>query len=695
MKVFKTNYLYLYIYILVLLLVIPKYGILTRYPWQDLIYADFQIFNRWRWFAESLNQTGLIDTLTSNTDFRMNTGENLYLSSRVSAPIFDVGAWLYFITGSLDFAFFSKYLILTLFSAVGLTGLIERSTSIMRIIPRTKFLVFAITLASMMGHPLLMHEVGPMVLWYLFLTPCWILLFLDIRDHGITSMLLNWKTYVFILLTIGSSDLFVFFYFPLFLILAVTEKSNTYTSIKNIFKGIMVLEFALGVSKILYLYYSIYGGNISNSGSWDLVDYLENFVIPLFLSLFLPFFWGPVIIFLNFIVLGLIVYFGLQSKSILKKYTIILFAMLLVLLTVGILLHANPLTREALPSAFRYHVAPWSIFVISMIPIFINEVLKKTNKPPSLEKYKKTIMLLVLIVILSLSNIEQFYSSVVSAGSKRIVDRDIRQWITTDLPNCIKGATSNTKNSEKVSQYVFLTANDEDGRNDNLTSLIENPWALEGRTFNQWRYGTAKSNFLLLEKYGLKGINTWAFTENDLKKAIEYANTLGISSLVSTTPLASSEKIKFLKECRIPENVFPKFVPFKQLLSGIETGNTSYQKNVFVYEIFLEWNPIHMTEVNSNTVEYNILCDEKKTYTLPSNYTSDLRITNYESAQLTRELGLNLTTLKIKSCTAKLINIEIKSQNKILYLDVFFWILYISMSIYLAFRGNRKSKKIN
>ena len=59
----------------------PKYGLLVRYPWQDLIYCDFQIFNRWRWFSESLHQTGLINTLTSNVDFRMNTGENLYLSA--------------------------------------------------------------------------------------------------------------------------------------------------------------------------------------------------------------------------------------------------------------------------------------------------------------------------------------------------------------------------------------------------------------------------------------------------------------------------------------------------------------------------------------------------------------------------------------------------------------------------------------
>lgn len=694
MKVLKANYLYFCIYFLVLIFVTPKYGLLARYPWQDLIYADFQIFNRWRWFSESLNKTGLIDTLTSNTDFRMNTGENLYISSRVSNPIFDIGAWMYFITRSLDLAFFSKYLILSLFCAVGLLGLIERSASVKQLIAKTKFLVFAIALASIMGNPLLMHEVGPMVLWYLFLTPCWTLIFLDTRDYGVSSMLLNWKTFVLIILTIGSSDLFIFFYFPLFLILAISEKSNTFASIKNIFKGIVLLELALGITKIIYLYYSIDGGNISLSGTYSLVDYLKNFVIPLFLSLFLPFFWGPVIIFLNFILLGLILYFGLQAPSIFKKYTIAWLLMLLVLLLVGILLHAIPFINEALPSAFRYHVAPWSIIIISMLPIFINEVLSNTNKLPSLENYGKFLKVLVLIVVFSLSNIEQFYSAVVPASSKRTVDREIREWITTDMPNCINEASATTASSEKVHQYVFITANDENGRNDNLTSLIENPWALDGRTFNQWRYGTSKSNYLLSEKYGLKGLRTWAFSEDNLKKTIDYANVLRINILVSTTPLETFEKIILLRECEIPRNIFPKFVPFKQLISGIETGNISFQKNVLVYEIFLNWSPIQITKVTSNAIEYGILCDERKTYTLPTNFTSDLKVTNYEGARLTRELESNLTTLKIKSCTAEQINIELKSQNKILYLDVFFWIILISMSVYLSFRSNRKSKII-
>ena len=672
----------------------PKYGLLVRYPWQDLIYADFQIFNRWRWFSESLHQTGLVGTLTSNTDFRMNTGENLYLSSRVSAPIYDLGAWLYFITGSIDIAFFSKYIVLTMFSAYGLIQLIKRSASIEQRIPNTKFLIFAVLIASIMGHPLMMHEVGPMVFWYLFLTPSWILIFLDMRDYGHSNMLLNWKTYVLLILTMGSSDLFVFFYFPLFLFLAATVKSNFHRNLKNIMKGIILIELVLLLNKALYLYYTFEGDNVSNSGSWGLFDYTKNFIAPLFLSVLLPFFWGPAILFLNFVLLGLIMYFGIQDPRLLKRYLTIWLSMLFVLLFVGVLLHTIPLTREALPSAFRYHDAPWSIIIISMLPIFIDEILKKTNKPTPFEGNKKTITVLVVVAIMSLSSIEQFYSSVVAAGSKRIVDYDIRQWVSKDMPNCIRNASTNISSSEKAAQYAFLTANDENGRNDNLTSLIENPWELNGRTFNQWRYSTSRSNYLMLEKFGLKGLNTWAFTERGLIQSLEYANTLGINHLVTTTRLTESKQIKYLGECQVPEDLRSRFVPFKQLLSGVAVGNNSYEKNLFIYEIMLDKIPAPVAEVTSNVISYSIFCKVDQVYTLSTNYSSDLKVTNYENAQLTRNPESNLTMLKMKSCPENQITVKIKSQSNILYIDVFFFVLYILTSLFLVQRIVRKRQHI-
>jgi hypothetical protein len=622
----------------------------------------------------------------------MNTGENLYLSSRVSAPIYDIGAWIYFITGSLDTALFSKYVVLTLFSASGLIELLQRSDSIQRKIPITKFLIYAVALASMMGHPLMMHEVGPMVLWYLFLTPNWVVIFLKAGDHGVSSMLLNWKTYALIILTIGSSDLFIFFYFPLFIFLAFADKSNIYLKLKNMLIGILILEIILIMSKFLYIFYMINGNNISNSGSWGIVDYIKNFAAPLLLSLFLPLFWGPVIIFLNFILLGMIIYFGLKIPIVLKKYLIIWSSMLLVLMLFGSLLHAIPFTREALPSGFRYHVAPWSILVISTMPIFVNDVLKRMNNRPSLEGHKNIVAFFLIIAILSLSNIEQFYSSVVPPGSKRIVDRELRKWITTDLPKCIKKKTSKEMDSGIAAQFVFLSANEENGRNDNLTILIENPWALDGRTFNQWRYSTSKSNYLSLQKFGLSGINTWAFTENNLAKAIEYSRLFGINHLVATTALNPSQEMEFLGECKVPDELRPRFEPFRLLLGRFEKGNTTYQKNLFVYKIKINQDRVVISEINSSSISYKIACGGGKTYILPTDYTSDLKVKNQKDSMLTRDPKTNLTILNLTTCSKDKIEVKIESQNYILYVDVFFLVFYTVLVLVLFFRSYRKTQ---
>ena len=96
----KKNY-YFAIYFISLLFLIPKIGLLSRFPWQDFEYIDFQIYNRWRWTLEAIEANGFFSVFTSVIDFRMNTGENIFLSSRSSSFIFDIGSWIYFFTRHL------------------------------------------------------------------------------------------------------------------------------------------------------------------------------------------------------------------------------------------------------------------------------------------------------------------------------------------------------------------------------------------------------------------------------------------------------------------------------------------------------------------------------------------------------------------------------------------------------------------
>ena len=110
----KINFYFL-IYFFSLFFIIPKIGLLSRFPWQDFEYIDFQIFNRWRWTAETIETDGFYSALTSVIDFRMNTGENIFLSGRSASFIFDIGSWMYLLTKSLDFSLQFKFFIYTFF----------------------------------------------------------------------------------------------------------------------------------------------------------------------------------------------------------------------------------------------------------------------------------------------------------------------------------------------------------------------------------------------------------------------------------------------------------------------------------------------------------------------------------------------------------------------------------------------------
>ncbi len=66
---------------------LTKIGVLNRFPWQDLIYADFQRFNSLERFKENINSSGVLSALTSQIDFTSNFGENSLATSRVSPPV--------------------------------------------------------------------------------------------------------------------------------------------------------------------------------------------------------------------------------------------------------------------------------------------------------------------------------------------------------------------------------------------------------------------------------------------------------------------------------------------------------------------------------------------------------------------------------------------------------------------------------
>ena len=156
---------------------IGNIGILNRYPWQDLIYADFQTYNKWRWFKDSIRQLGVVYGLSNSIDFTRNFGENTYLTSRTPSPLFDIGSFFYFITGNPELSIFIKYSIYLLFLLIGLcllNQLLLKKYSLDFYLAKKLHIVIFIVFAF---HPIFYHEVGPMVLWYLFITPIFLYLF--------------------------------------------------------------------------------------------------------------------------------------------------------------------------------------------------------------------------------------------------------------------------------------------------------------------------------------------------------------------------------------------------------------------------------------------------------------------------------------------------------------------------------------
>ena len=156
-KTIKVNY-FLCIYVLGVSLLLPKLGLLARYPWADLIYVDFQIYNRWRWFTESITTSGFGTFLLQSIDFRINTGENVFLASRVSSPLFDIGAWVYLLSDSLDIALAFKFIIYSYFTYKGLTLLMSKILQSNEIYNPRNLVLFSFALLSIIVHPILFHE---------------------------------------------------------------------------------------------------------------------------------------------------------------------------------------------------------------------------------------------------------------------------------------------------------------------------------------------------------------------------------------------------------------------------------------------------------------------------------------------------------------------------------------------------------
>jgi hypothetical protein len=682
-------------FLLCLAVVLPQNRLLARFPWQDLIYADFQIYNRWVFFAESVKTEGLWTALTLTTNFGMNLGENMSVSSRVSSSIFDIGAWLFLTTNNLDFALAGKLLMHFVICYAGFKNLYKIAYPVNS--PKRN-IFFLISLASTLCHPILYHEVGPMVLWYLLLTPAWLFIFLKAFNYGISASLRSSLLYILIFLTVGSSDLFIFFFFPFIAITAYFLSDNKLKP-GNLVKLLFLVEILMIIPKIPYFFFAHSPYIVSNKGTINAGQYFDEFIEPLLLkSLLFIYFTGPVLIFLNIIVLITVAYMSVSNFSKSKQYLLFLATLLVLLIGIGVVLHGIPYLRNQLPSGVRYQVAVWPFIVLAVLPFWSSKVEFKEKLKLVSNKFVSLCLLFTILIMITGST--TIYEVITPGASKKAVNLDMREWLLHQLPNCINQIISTSSRSEYSNKsFVFLTSEREGGRNDTLLFLIENPHQLNGPTFNQWTYATNKANYNLNLDSNLRGLNSWAFIENNLNSVLKFAEKSQSQYLISTVPLESkNSQFEMIGKCSFPEELVGSSTPFKSRQGNFPLGNITLESPVFIHDINSnsqgETKLVHLDEFNLSSLVYEVKCGPVNQVTLPVGYSNEIVITSGSINLETNESEHSMVTIKnySKICAnSQSIFVSVTSYSKILHLNLLM-AASLLLSVIVSLALTRKSK---
>jgi hypothetical protein len=679
-KSLRSNYFQVSIlFLLCAAVIIPKNRILARFPWQDLIYCDFQIYKQWQFFSSSVKSDGIVNALLAAHNFGINMGENIYVSSRVSPAIFDVGAWIFLATNNLDLASMGKLLIHFIICFIGFKRLYNLAY------PKASLkrdLFFIISLVSVLSHPVLYHEVGPMVFWYLLLTPTWVYFFLYAQSQGINFVLRNRLFYLLILLTIGSSDLFIYFFFPFIALLAFflsKFKGNFFSLVKLL----TLIEFFMLLPKIPYVYYSMSNEIIAKKGSYDFEFYISTFIIPLLQhSVFFIYFTGPVLIFLNAILLISVLYLSMHHWNASKRYLIFLLSLLVILISLGLLLHSVPFINNQLPSAFRYHVVLWPFVVACILPFWSSEITLKNKLKLAPRGY--SFFALLLIITFLISNSSAIYQDISPNASKKIINSEMRTWLLKELPDCINEKTNSGKSNRS---FIFMTPDTEKGRNDTLLFLMENPSKLNGRTFNQWSYATNKANYLLNTEHDLLGLNSWAFTDKKFTQATNFATRAQVSYLLSTTSINSRHPgYNELGSCKFPEKLRQNATPFKSRIGNYPIGNPTLASTVYIYEINAKYedSPVNVESIDLTSITFGIECNSTKEIILPVGYSRDIRVTYSEGTIKT--VGSKYSMVELESIddhcgSQQKISVKVESHSKVLYANLGYFLVLMLMMI--------------
>jgi len=241
-----------------------KYDIfLARFPYQDLYFNDFLIHNSYRWFQDLITTGSWKNVFGSYIDFLQSTGAP-FATTKNPNIFLDLGAWISILISTED-ALVIRYFI---FSAIFLYGIYLLNFNF----GNKNILLISLIFVCGLVSPIFYFEVGQLNQYFLFLTPMFFYLFLQILSITNSSKVIfkyYLKLTLLILISLGVSDPHIFFYYSTLLFFSFLV-SFSFSSFRKILI-LLFFGFTFFFINFFPIYYSDLAGEaISSKGAWGL-----------------------------------------------------------------------------------------------------------------------------------------------------------------------------------------------------------------------------------------------------------------------------------------------------------------------------------------------------------------------------------------------------------------------------------------
>lgn len=614
----KLNNILIVLPILIVFIFFENDLFLARYPIQDLYWNDLQLFGLYNWFISVVQEGDIKDFFGSYINYMLGMGHNV-LTTKNPNVYFDIGAWLTLFL-PIELALEIRYYIFGMIFTYGIYKLLKIRSNYF---PNS--IVYIILCILGLTAPIFRYEVGLLNQYFLLASPMVAYLMAKIIDNE-GPLLGNYLRLTLLsIISIGVSDVhwIIYMFVILFYLFAVRiyRGSNLfpYFAIALLITSMWLINYAPILFHEIFL-----NDTLSSKGGWTLNQWLNIFGVRMFSpwNYFRGDFIGPVSIYLSpyiifFILLGVL---SIDQTNNNKRHLLGLAYTCIALVTSGVFIYSIEFIGQMLPSLLRYHmtIVPFifmicaasmnydfsdgrkillSIMIVIIVQLifmprleYISAILlfcltlsaflfvKKIEAHNSHSIFK--IIAMVLIGLLAVMNIHYSKNFTKKAsfilGEGHFIDYSARSVLTKDVPHCVTDKlVSNSIHKSTGIVFASTSVSQEElrARNDLHMFLVENPYGLNTRTFNQWRYSLSAADIEYASKNNLTGLFNFSFNVEHIDRVLSFANDVGASNLIANT-IISRHDLKLLGVCE----------------SHISTSSANrladeFYENIYVYEV--------------------------------------------------------------------------------------------------------------